>query len=92
MRKPLIRIAVVVATAVSSTLAHAQREPARPELPRGADANDWEAYFDLGERHFWYRPAQAAAAFYWASRLDPTRAEPLFARWAAFYAANQGTW
>src|SRR5439155_1125459 len=24
-------------------------------------------------------------AFYWASRLDPTRAEPLYARWVAYW-------
>jgi tetratricopeptide (TPR) repeat protein len=88
----LIFLSLILASALAAAPAHAQPEPERPSLPRGADPNDWEAYFDLGERHFWYRPAQAAAAFYWASRLDPTRAEPLFARWAAYYARNQGTW
>lgn len=72
--------------------AHGQTVPPRPALPRGADANDWEAYFSHGERQWERFPTQAGAAFYWASRLDPTRAEPLFARWAAFYARDQGTW
>jgi tetratricopeptide (TPR) repeat protein len=88
----LFYLTLTVASVLGAAPARAQGEPERPSLPRGADSNDWEAYFDLGERHFWYRPAQAAAAFYWAGRLDPTRAEPLFARWAAFYATNQGTW
>lgn len=66
--------------------------PERPGLPRGADANDWEAYFELGDREFKRNPRQAIAAFYWASRLDPTRAEPLFARWAAYYGNDEGSW
>ena len=68
------------------------QEPGRPNLPRNADPNDWEAYFDYGDRNFKDSPRQAAAAFYWASRLDPSRAEPLFARWAVFFAGDQGLW
>lgn len=70
----------------------AAAQPARPDLPRGADPNDWEAYFELGDRSFQRDPRQAAAAFYWASRLDPSRAEPFFARWAAYFGSDQGTW
>jgi tetratricopeptide (TPR) repeat protein len=92
MRRLFFLLTLMAACAIVAAPAGAQREPERPNLPRGSDTNDWEAYFELGERHFWYRPAEAAAAFYWASRLDPTRAEPLFARWAAFFAREQGTW
>src|SRR5687768_16506969 len=96
MRTPLIRIAFVVvalvATAVSPAPVLTQAEPERPALPRGADPNDWEAYFDEGTRHFERFPSRAAAAFYWSARLDPTRAEPLFAQWAAFYAQDWGLW
>ncbi len=86
------RAARLAVAAVFAAVAAAQAQPARPELPRGADLNDWEAYFEHGDRMFRRDPRQAAAAFYWASRLDPSRAEPLFARWAAFYGADQGTW
>lgn len=92
MRNPFVRIAMVVAAAVLPAVAAAQGEPARPGLSRGADANDWEAYFEHGERLFERTPTQAAAAFYWAARVDPTRAEPLFAQWATFFARDQGTW
>ncbi|HEU0016453.1 MAG TPA: tetratricopeptide repeat protein [Longimicrobium sp.] len=88
MRRILVLLALVLLTAPAA----AQPEPARPNLPRGADANDWEAYFDLGVRLFRERPQHAAAAFYWASRIDPTRAEPMLGRWASFYAADQGRW
>lgn len=65
---------------------------APPNLPRNADPMDWESYFSMGDRLFQRNPRQALAAFEWASRLDPTRAEPLLARWATFYALDQGTW
>jgi tetratricopeptide (TPR) repeat protein len=83
-------LALAAAFAVSAA-AWAQQPP-RPNVGRGADPNDWEAYFDIGDREFQRNPRQAMAAFYWASRLDPTRAEPLFARWAAYYGNDQGSW
>lgn len=98
MRTPLIRTAfavaaLAVAAAVSPAPVLSQAaEPERPALPRNADPNDWEAYFDEGTRHFERFPSRAAAAFYWSARLDPTRAEPLFAQWAAFYAQDWGLW
>jgi tetratricopeptide (TPR) repeat protein len=65
---------------------------APPDLPRNADPNDWESYFALGDQLFQRNPRQAMAAFEWASRMDPTRAEPLLGRWAAFFALDQGSW
>jgi tetratricopeptide (TPR) repeat protein len=62
------------------------QEPPRPALPAGTDPNGWEGYFDLGVKQFKTTPIGAEASFYWASRLDPSRAEPFFARWAAFLA------
>ena len=52
MRNPFIRIAMVLAAVVLPPMATAQGEPARPNLSRGADPNDWEAYFEHGERLF----------------------------------------
>ncbi|HEY0038966.1 MAG TPA: tetratricopeptide repeat protein [Longimicrobium sp.] len=69
-----------------------ERIPERPALPRGADPNAWESYFDLGMRLAPQLPARAEAAFYWASRLDPSRAEPLYGRWAAFHLRDIGRW
>ncbi|MDB4950084.1 MAG: hypothetical protein JWM27_2733 [Gemmatimonadetes bacterium] len=63
----------------------AQQAPRRPPLPDTADVNDWEAYYDYGYKMFKASPERADAAFYWASRLDPERAEPLFGRWAAYW-------
>lgn len=60
------------------------QEAARPPL-RAGDPRRWEPYFDEGVRIFKQSPIDAERHFYWASRLDPTRAEPLFARYAAFF-------
>jgi tetratricopeptide (TPR) repeat protein len=91
IHKAAVRLAFAAVLAFPAVLA-AQEAPPRPNLPRGADANDWEAYFELGDRMFKRNPQQSAAAFYWASRLDPSRAEPLFARWAAYYGNDMGSW
>lgn len=47
------------------------------------DAKDWEAWFDHGARVMRQAPREAAEAFAWAAELEPSRAEPLFAWYAA---------
>ena len=79
----------VVSAFVAMPLAAQEKAPPRPPLAATADTNDWEAYYDAGvdwlnQRH----QLSAEAAFYWASRLEPRRAEPLFARWAAAWARD----
>ncbi|HEV8399277.1 MAG TPA: tetratricopeptide repeat protein [Gemmatimonadales bacterium] len=79
--------------------------PERPRLARSADINDWTAYFEYGVEMLRSQPAgvgtygaqgrprqpfRADAAFYWASRLDPSRAEPLLGRWVAFWLQDIG--
>ena len=75
-----------VCTAVCTVPVAAQDDPPRPPLPAGSDPRHWEPYFDLGVRIFRQTPAGAYEAFTWANRFDPTRAEPYFARYAAFFA------
>lgn len=88
IRSPLRRrLATLGALSVIAVAAAAQQPsaaPMRPPLPEGLDPNDWESHFDVGARLFRSAPAEAGAHFYWASRLDPSRAEPYFARWANF--------
>ena len=45
------------------------------------DTNDARIYYSAGISSLYRNPAQASAALYWASRLDPSWAEPYFARW-----------
>lgn len=79
-------IGALLPFAAAMAQAPGSEEPPRPQLVVGSDPRYWESYFDVGERIFKQTPIGAEAAFYWASRLDPTRAEPLFARYAAFFA------
>lgn len=87
LRRPatILRLAVAgLALLLSSRAADAQ-DPPRPPLPAGADTNDWEPYYDLGVSLLRKNTREADAAFYWSSRLDPSRAEAPYARWVAFW-------
>ena len=55
-------------------------EPDRPDLPEAADTNSALAYFNWGISKIERDPGDAADAFYWASRLVPSWAAPLYAR------------
>ena len=59
--------------------------PERPSFRASVDTNDWTEYYKRGMSLIVTRPRLAADAFYWAERLDPTRAEPVYARWAAMW-------
>lgn len=85
MRSLTLAAGLLVAAAASL---HAQRQekvPPRPSLHATADTNDPWAYYDDGLRRLLRYPSAAADAFYWASRLAPTWAEPLYARRAALH-------
>ncbi|HET7584768.1 MAG TPA: tetratricopeptide repeat protein [Gemmatimonadaceae bacterium] len=96
MRRSLriVRLVMLVACALvaGAMTLRAQSLPPRPELDRGADPNDWSAYFDFGVKKLKTRPTEAEAAFIWASQLAPDRAEPLFARWVAFHRRDYKRW
>lgn len=70
----------ILLCAFAGSLAHAQT---RPNLNITGDLKHWETYFDFGVKALRESPHDAELAFDWASRLDPTRAEPLFAKYAA---------
>jgi len=75
--------------AVPPATAHAQKEkvPKRPDLGVGADTNYAHAYYAYGVSILDRDPEKAAAAFYWAARLDPAWAQPLYARRIALFMA-----
>ncbi len=54
--------------------------PPRPRLPAGTDTNIAAVYYVRGNAELFSDPERAAAAFYWASRLDPANAEAIYAR------------
>src|SRR6267143_2698142 len=66
-----------------------KRVPKRPKLDAGRDTNCAGAYHQHGMLHLAKRPQEAADAFYWAARLDPSIAEPWYGRWCALLLAMQ---
>jgi tetratricopeptide (TPR) repeat protein len=75
---------IVLALALAAAPVLAQQaekpEPRRPVLEAGRDTNNAREYYQFGLRRLGDRSDEAANAFYWASRLDPMWAEPLYAR------------
>ncbi len=72
---------LLVFVAVGSAPLSAQRlgpEQRRPRLAADADTNDAAAYMAHGVRSAEDAPDVAAAAFYWAARLDPASADALY--------------
>jgi len=61
----------------------AQNVPKRPLLD-GADTNQAAAYYSYGLSMLDQDPHKAAEAFYWAARIDPNWAQPLYAGRIAF--------
>jgi tetratricopeptide (TPR) repeat protein len=90
MRRLLI-LAVLVAAAGSPLQAQRLGPPEeRPQLRDVTDTNDARAYFDAGVSAFEKDPDRAAAAFYWAARLNPAWGEALYARRAGLMMKDRG--
>jgi tetratricopeptide (TPR) repeat protein len=53
--------------------------PARPALDNGADTNSAQNYFNLGMKRVYEKPEEASRAFYWASRIDPSSGDAIYA-------------
>jgi tetratricopeptide (TPR) repeat protein len=84
----LLLAALCVAALLPSAPAGAQdraREPRRPRLDAAADTNSAAAYYSHGVRVMGTRPAEAADAFYWATRIEPGMADAWYARRIAFF-------
>ncbi|HEU0054913.1 MAG TPA: hypothetical protein VFQ39_17125, partial [Longimicrobium sp.] len=82
MTKPVLRAALAAGALLLALPAAAQRgveAPPRPALWAGADTNSARVYYGHGLTRLETRPDEAAAAFYWAARLDPGSAEALYA-------------
>ncbi len=72
-------VAILALLGTLAAQAAAQNVPRRPRLAADVDTNDARAYFQLGTERVERNPGQAADAFYWASRLDPSSPQTLYA-------------
>jgi Tfp pilus assembly protein PilF len=73
----LIAVAVLLAPALRAQ--KVAQIPSRPRLDPGADTNDARTYYQFGVRMIESKPEESSRAFYWASRIDPTSGEVLYA-------------
>jgi len=77
----MIRLMMVLLLIAAWPMAtEGQREPRRPRLPEAADTNSAMAYYQWGMSRIRNDPGKAADAFYWATKLVPQWAAPLYAR------------
>lgn len=86
MSRSVRRAIVTLATLVLAAGVRAQGPasvPARPQLDNGADTNSAQNYFNYGMKMVYEKPAEAAHAFYWASRIDPSSGDAMYALRAA---------
>ena len=79
--------AALIAVALPAASRAQVPAPQRPVLDAG-DPNDAHAYYQWGLQRVAKAPAAAADAFYWAARLDPSWADPLYARRVALILAS----
>ena len=78
--------ALTAVTVLVAPLLGAQKAakiPTRPRLDPGADTNDARSYYQYGVRMIDSKPEESVRAFYWASRIDPSSGEVLYAMRAA---------
>jgi tetratricopeptide (TPR) repeat protein len=57
--------------------------PARPKLDAGVDTNSAQANYEYGMKRIDDDPQESVRAFYWASRIDPTSGDAMYALWTA---------
>jgi len=57
--------------------------PSRPLLAAGTDTNDARSYYAYGLQTVYDKPSEAVRGFYWASRINPTSGEELYALYTA---------
>ena len=84
----LLTVVMVVAL-TSAGGAQSAKPPKRPRLGAGADTNDARAYYDRGRALLRREPWTAAAAFYWASRLEPGWPETYYAQRVAGFLSRE---
>ncbi len=89
MTRPRTRLSVVLLALVVA-LAHSlqgqsrpAKTPKRPVLPADKDSNSAGDYYFFGASVLGKDPEKAEAAFYWAQRLNPYLAEPVYGEYLA---------
>jgi tetratricopeptide (TPR) repeat protein len=83
MYRAILAFTLTLTPLLAASAQRVRDVPARPALATNADTNDHLAYWEFGRRRIRQSPSDAAAAFYWAARLNPEAPEYHYARRAA---------
>ena len=89
--RPLRAAVLAVAALLIASVSDAQKkpkEPKRPKMEAGRDTNAAPAYYYWGLGQLRTSPRNAQDAFYWASRIDPAWADPLYAQRIAYHLSD----
>lgn len=89
--RPLRAAVLAVAALFIAGVADAQtkpKEPKRPKMEGERDTNAAATYYYWGLGQLRRNPRSAQDAFYWASRLDPAWADPLYAQHIAYHLSD----
>jgi tetratricopeptide (TPR) repeat protein len=89
--RPLRAASLVAAALLIASVSEAQKkpkEPKRPKMEAERDTNSAGAYYYWGLGQLERNPRGAQDAFYWASRLEPSWADPLYAQRIAFHMSD----
>jgi Tfp pilus assembly protein PilF len=89
--RPLRAVSLAVAALLIAAVAHAQKKPKEPKRPRmeaSRDTNAAGAYYYWGQGQMRSSPRDAQDAFYWASRIEPAWADPLYAQRIAYHLSD----
>lgn len=82
-----VLLTVLFLLGAGTTAAAAQdasvKTPKRPHLAADRDTNSAVDYFSYGVSILGEDPYKAASAFFWATRLDPSWADPIYGEYAA---------
>lgn len=94
MRASLPLLLLLLAAAACGSVSNWDPAASVPEplaLPAGMDSLSPHAFYSYGQQILEHTPAKAAVAFYWASRLDPAWADPIYARRIAHLMSRPAT-
>lgn len=94
MQRGMVLALMATLCVAAAPPADAQRLGPEPKKKRAAfvsDTNDANALYEWGLRTIVRDPGSAADAFYWAARINPAYAEPLYGQRAAILLDDAGT-
>jgi tetratricopeptide (TPR) repeat protein len=78
-RRRIIAAALLLALPANALRAQGATPIPRPHLAPGADSNSAQANYKYGVEAVKDKPEEAVRAFYWASKLDPSSGDALYA-------------